>query len=140
MSSPQSWFEPSFILRMRSSRREVNWSAIRSCTNSRSIEMQSWPELENSARLNWYVWMGKVGTSRSVVLPDPTAFGNDLTDPFQDAPGDDGVSHGPSARLLGLQFSDSSKTAAGLETFGSLTLDNIGSTLQAFTAVQVPVQ
>jgi hypothetical protein len=97
-------------------------------------------ELENNARLTWNIWMGRVGTSRTLTLPDPNAISSELTDPFQDAPGDDGVPHGPSARLLALQFNDASKTAAALETFGSLTLDAIGSSLQAFTAVQVPVQ
>ncbi len=40
----------SFIARTRSVSRRVNSSATASCTNSRSIEMHSWPALENSAR------------------------------------------------------------------------------------------
>jgi hypothetical protein len=103
-------------------------------------------ELENNARLNWNVWTGKIGClapatcPRTVTLPDPSLISTDLIDPFADAVGDDGKTAGPSARLLGLQFSDSSKTASALETFGPLTLDAIGSNLAAFTAVQVPVQ
>ncbi len=97
-------------------------------------------ELENNARLNWNIWMGKAGTSRTVVLPDPSVIDASLIDPFADALGDDGTTKGPTARLLGLQFSDSTKTASGLESFGSGTLDDIGASLSAFTAVQVPVQ
>jgi hypothetical protein len=97
-------------------------------------------ELENNARLTWNIWMGKVGSSRTLTLPDPSTFGAGLIDPFQDAPNDSGTLGGPSARLLALQFSDSSKSASAVETFGSLTLDAIGASLQAFTAVQVPVQ
>jgi hypothetical protein len=103
-------------------------------------------ELENNARLNWNVWTGKIGClapatcPRTVTLPDPSLISTDLIDPFADAVGDDGKTAGPSARLLGLEFSDASKTASALESFGSLTLDAIGSNLAAFTAVQVPVQ
>jgi hypothetical protein len=96
-------------------------------------------ELENNARLTWNVWMGRIGASRSVVLPDPSTIDNSLVDPFQDAVGDDNTTKGPTARMLGLQFSDSTKTASSVETFGSLTLDAIGNNLAAFTVVQVPV-
>jgi hypothetical protein len=98
-------------------------------------------ELENHARLTWNIWMGKVGTSRTVTLPDPSTIDSTLIDPFKDAidPTDSSTA-GPTARLLGLAFSDPTKTASGLESFGSPTLDAIGGSLSAFTAVQVPVQ
>ena len=97
-------------------------------------------ELANNARLTWNIWMDKVGASRSVTLPDPSAFGDaTIKDPFQDALDDAGKSGGPSGRLVALQLTDTAKTASDLETFGNLTLDAIGSNLSAFTVLQVPV-
>jgi hypothetical protein len=100
-------------------------------------------ELENAARQSWNIWMGPVGTSRTVMLPNPADF-NDagskaLIDPFADAPA--GSGQGPTARLLGLQFfaPDDTKTAAQLESFSTLRLDELGTALRAFTALQVDV-
>jgi hypothetical protein len=41
--------------------------------------------------------------------------------------------------LLALQLTGA-QTPAGLETFSSLTLDNLGTSLSAFTALQLPIQ
>jgi hypothetical protein len=98
-------------------------------------------DLENHARLNWNIWMGPVGSDAAhiVQLPDPSTVDSSLVDPFQDAMGDDGKTLGPQARLLALQLTGA-LTPAGLETFSSLTLDNLGTSLAAFTALQLPIQ
>jgi len=98
-------------------------------------------DLENHARLNWNIWMGPVGSDRAhiVQLPDPSTVDSSLVDPFQDAMGDDGKMLGPQARLLVLQLTGA-QTPAGLETFSNLTLDNLGTSLAAFTALQLPIQ
>jgi hypothetical protein len=98
-------------------------------------------DLENHARLNWNIWMSPVGSDAAhiVQLPDPSTVDSSLVDPFQDAMGDDGKTLGPQARLLALQLTGA-QTPAGLETFSNLTLDNLGTSLAAFTVLQVPVQ
>jgi hypothetical protein len=96
-------------------------------------------EIENHARLTWNVWMDPATSvsGGAHALPDPSAYG--VTNPFNDAQADDGTTAGPTARLLGLQFTDPTLTPARLESFGGLTLDQIGANLAAFTALQVPV-
>lgn len=95
-------------------------------------------ELENAARLNWNVWMSP--GAAPVALPNPAAFDPSLVDPFADALGEDGKVAGPRARLLALQFTDSAQSAASLESFPSAVhLDELGTSLQAFTAVGLPV-
>ena len=106
-------------------------------------------ELENAKRLNWSFWMPPVGNAtgvRDFHLPDPgfsTAVDCDpmtaLCDPFADAKDDAGATHGPSARLLALELT-SADTPAQLETFtNALHLDELGTSLKAFTALQVNV-
>jgi hypothetical protein len=93
-------------------------------------------EVQSHARLGWNVWIPR--GSHTVVLPDPSTIDSALADPLADAAGEDGKTAGPTARLVALELSEN-KTAVQLETFSSLTLDAIGSSLSAFTAVQVPV-
>ena len=104
-------------------------------------------EVTNNARLTWNVWMNPANSpsaSQLVTLPDPSLIDPALVDPFQPANNDLGVSGAASARLLALQLitpaGTTKKTAADLETFGSLTLDAIGANLAAFTVLQVPIQ
>jgi hypothetical protein len=96
-------------------------------------------EIESHARLTWNLWMNPatIIAAGAPTLPDPSKYG--VIDPFKDATADDGTIAGPTARLLGLQFTDSSLTPARLESFGGLTLDQIGTNLAAFTALQIPV-
>src|SRR5258708_25158770 len=98
-------------------------------------------DLENHARLGWNIWMGPVRSDAAhiVQLPDPSTIDSSLVDSFQNAMGDDGKTLGPQARLLALQLTGG-QTPAGLETFSSLTLDNLGTSLAAFTALQLPIQ
>ncbi|TMA28962.1 MAG: hypothetical protein E6J78_04520 [Deltaproteobacteria bacterium] len=93
-------------------------------------------EVLSHARLDWNVWIPR--GSHTVVLPDPSAVDAAFADPFADVAGDDGKTAGPTSRLVALELSEN-KTAVQLETFSSLTLDALGSSLSAFTAVQVPV-
>jgi hypothetical protein len=99
-------------------------------------------ELENHARLNWNVWMAPIGSptaTRTLELPDPSLVDPTFKDPLQDVMGDDGKIAGPQARLSALQLAGT-LTASGVETFSSLTLDNLGTSLAAFTTTQVSVQ
>ena len=106
-------------------------------------------ELANAARLNWEFWLPPVGAagSRNFHLPDPGFSAAvdcnamiTLCDPFADAKADDGSTHGPGARLLALELTSPSTTAAQLETFSNpLRLDELGTALKAFTALQVSV-
>ena len=93
-------------------------------------------EVLSHAGLDWNVWIPR--GSHTVVLPDPSAVDAAFADPFADVAGDDGKTAGPTSRLVALELSEN-KTAVQLETFSSLTLDALGSSLSAFTAVQVPV-
>jgi hypothetical protein len=108
-------------------------------------------ELENGARLNWNLWMPPGGTGASgITLPDPTRFNvtatslpcdatSELCDPFADAKDNNGVVRHSSARILSMQLAGS-PTADQLESFGALRLDELGTALQAFTALQVNIQ
>jgi hypothetical protein len=95
-------------------------------------------DVESHAGLTWNIWMGPVGTGRTVTLPDPSVAAPGLADPMADATTEDGNTAGPSARLLGVRLGRH-VTAEQLEKFGSLTLDELGSQLTAFTIVEVPV-
>lgn len=102
-------------------------------------------DLENAARLGWELWMPPTnGMARSLTLPDPHAVDASFVDPLQDAVSSTGTTGGPSARVLGMQLGATACagapcTAAALETFGSLTLDQIGANLTGFIAASVPV-
>lgn len=96
-------------------------------------------ELENNARLAWNLWIAPSATGSDVVLPDPSVAAINLTDPFADAADAGGKTGGPTARLLTLKLT-SAVTADQLVTFGGpVGLDQIGTNLSAFTALQVPV-
>jgi hypothetical protein len=95
-------------------------------------------EIESHAGLSWNIWMGPVGTGRAVMLPDPSAPGIGLTDPMADATADDGTIGGPTARLLGVRLRRR-VTDEQLGKFGTLTLDQLGTNVAAFTVLQVPV-
>jgi hypothetical protein len=97
-------------------------------------------ELENNARLAWNIWISPAAAANgAITLPDPSVAAIGLTDPFADAVGSDNKSAGPTARLLSLKLT-TAVTAEQLETFGGpVGLDQIGTNLAAFTALQVPV-
>ncbi len=97
-------------------------------------------ELENNARLAWNIWISPTAAAGGpITLPDPSVSSIGLTDPFADAPGADGKTAGPTARLLSLKLT-TAVTAEQLETFGGpVGLDQIGTNLAAFTALQVSV-
>ncbi len=97
-------------------------------------------ELENNARLAWNIWISPAAAAGgAITLPDPSASAIGLTDPFADAADASGKIAGPSARLLSLKLT-TAVTAEQLETFGGpVGLDQIGTNLSAFTALQVPV-
>jgi len=94
----------------------------------------------------WIPPLGSATTVRNFHIPNPGFSTSspcnpmtDLCDPFADAQADDGTTHGPSARLLALEFT-SAATPDQLETFsGALHLDELGASLKAFTALQVNV-
>jgi hypothetical protein len=102
-------------------------------------------ELENGARLTWNVWMAPTGTGAAgIALPNPSSYNDSgstaLVDPFLAALGDDNKTHSSSARILSLKFTDNTKTSDQVESFGALRLDDVGTALSAFTAVQVDIQ
>ena len=99
-------------------------------------------ELANHARLGWNIWVNPNAAGTDMRLPDPSQFssgpGAPFVDPMADAKAEDGTTDGPTARLLGLRLYPAT-SAAQLESFGPLTLDQIGTNLAAFTALQVTV-
>ena len=97
-------------------------------------------ELESNARLAWNIWISPAAAANgSITLPDPSVAAIGLPDPFADAADAAGKTAGPTARLLSLKLT-TAVTADQLETFGGpVGLDAIGTSLSAFTALQVPV-
>jgi|GEM_PF-1546548 len=96
-------------------------------------------ELENAARLGWEVWMAP--QVAQFTLPYPNQIDPALVDPFDPAIASNGQTGNPTARILGLVLTDAhhSLTPTDLETFGSLTLDQIGANLSGFIAASVPI-
>lgn len=101
-------------------------------------------EIESNARLTWSVWMPPTGSAtaaESIYLPTPPGAGTtscdgtvSLCDPFNQT---------PSARLLSLSLGGGVTGPTNIETFGDASgvrVDEIGTALTAFTALQVNVQ
>jgi hypothetical protein len=98
--------------------------------------------LSNHAHLNWNVWMPSTtvaGRAIAVTLPDPSTLDASLVDPLQDAIGDDGQLGGPSALLVSVSTGDGS-TYDTVTGFATPRLDQLGTSIDAFTLVSVPIQ
>src|SRR5207253_2810713 len=90
--------------------------------------------LENHAHLNWNVWLPNSATAQLVQLPDPSAVVAGLVDPLQDATDENGKTAGATALLLAVSLG-SSGTLGDVSGFNAVSLDQLGTTVDAFTLV-----